>query len=200
MDNVSFIIRKNDKVAIIGQNGQGKTTIIILLLRMYQADSGKILINGIDANQYNDSYLDIISIVFQDCSLFPITLFENIASTSPNEKSVFDSCQKVGVNQILDKNQLALDNLFSSEIYDDGVDLSKGEKQLFAIARALNRNGDLIILDEPSSAPDPIMRKQIMNHFNSLFIGKTTILITHDETFVKKCDTVLNLQNHTIQG
>lgn len=200
MDNVSFIIRKNDKVAIIGQNGQGKTTIIILLLRMYQVDSGKILINGIDANQYNDSYLDIISIVFQDCSLFPITLFENIASTSPNEKSVFDSCQKVGVNEILDKNQLALDNLFSSEIHDDGVDLSKGEKQLFAIARALNRNGDLIILDEPSSATDPIMRKQIMNHFNSLFIGKTTILITHDETFVKKCDTVLNLQNHTIQG
>ena len=192
---MNFKIKKNERAALMGLNGAGKTTIVKLILKLYEPESGVILLNGHNIQEYDDSYLSNISVVFQDCKVFPLTIKENIGASNIME-NVYESCQRTSFDDVLNKKKITLDNLCDAEIYENGAEFSGGEKQLMAITRAVHRNGELIIMDEPSSALDPIMRNRLLLQYRSMTNHHTSLLITHDLTLAKQCDLILEI----IQG
>lgn len=195
LQDINFQIYRNDTVAILGLNGAGKTTLIKLLLRLYIPTNGEILLNGVNIYQYDESYIQNISVVFQDCKIFPLSIYENISPEECEEKDLIDACEATNFKQVMDKKQISFDSLYSSEIYEEGIEFSGGEKQLLAITRAYKRNGELFILDEPSSALDPIMTNQVIENFEKIIRNRTTILITHDISLAKKCKRILKIEN-----
>lgn len=192
LKNVNFKIKQNQKVALLGPNGSGKTTLIKLLLRLYDLNDGEILINhqNIKNNLFNNN-----GVVFQDPKIFPITLKENLISDTINVIDFNQIINKVGFDQIMLSKKIDYADLCNSEVYDDGIEFSGGEKQLLALCRAMIRNADLVILDEPSSALDPIMKNKLLKLFNQLFFDKTVILITHDPLLANKCDRKILLND-----
>ena len=194
IEDCSFSIKNGEKVAILGLNGTGKSTILKLLLKLYNNQEGEILVNKININEYNKSYLSNISVVFQDVRVFPLTLKENIIANSViNENKLENVLKKLNLHELFENKNIELENLYNSEIFENGVEFSGGEKQLITIARALYRNGDLVVLDEPSSALDPIMTDMIINKFKILMENHTTILVTHNLKLAKLCDKILVL-------
>ena len=195
--DVNLEIKQGEKVAIIGLNGAGKTTLIKLLLKLYEPTSGEILINSEPIQSYDSSFMNKVSVVFQDCKLFPITIRENIIANKPcnNLSSINDICANTHFDKVISTKKCSLDSLCSSEIYDTGVEFSGGERQLLAITRASFRDGDLFVLDEPSSALDPLMRKEIISNFKEITRNKTSILITHDVALAKKCDRIIKIES-----
>ena len=194
---VNLEIKQGEKVAIIGLNGAGKTTLIKLLLRLYEPTTGEILINSKPIQSYDSSFMNKVSVVFQDCKLFPITIRENIIANKPcaDLSNINDICANTHFDKVISSKKCSLDSLCSSEIYDTGVEFSGGERQLLAITRASFRDGDLFVLDEPSSALDPLMRREIISNFKEITRNKTSILITHDATLAKKCDRIIKIEN-----
>lgn len=192
LKNVNFKIKQNQKVALLGPNGSGKTTLIKLLLRLYDLNDGEILIDhqNIKNNLFNHN-----GVVFQDPKIFPITLKENLISDTINVLDFNQIINKVGFDQIMLSKKIDYAGLCNSEVYDDGIEFSGGEKQLLALCRAMIRNADLVILDEPSSALDPIMKNKLLKLFNQLFFDKTVILITHDPLLANKCDRKILLND-----
>ncbi len=135
----------------------GKTTIVKLIARLYKPISGGILINGININDYEyKSYIKQISAVFQDFKLFAYTLKENILNGDGSEKDAYDVIKLVGLKEKVDSLPKGINTLYTKSYDDDGVELSGGEAQKIAIARALYANSSLVILDEPTSALDPL--------------------------------------------
>ena len=195
--DVNLEIKQGEKVAIIGLNGAGKTTLIKLLLRLYEPTTGEILINSKPIQSYDSSFMNKVSVVFQDCKLFPITIYENIIANKPcdNLSNINDICVNTHFDKVISSKKCSLDSLCSSEIYDTGVEFSGGERQLLAITRASFRDGDLFVLDEPSSALDPLMRREIISNFKEITRNKTSILITHDVALAKKCDRIIKIES-----
>ena len=195
--DVNLEIKQGEKVAIIGLNGAGKTTLIKLLLRLYEPTTGEILINSKPIQSYDSSFMNKVSVVFQDCKLFPITIYENIIANKPcdNLSNINDICVNTHFDKVISSKKCSLDSLCSSEIYDTGVEFSGGERQLLAITRASFRDGDLFVLDEPSSALDPLMRREIISNFKEITRNKTSILITHDVDLAKKCDRIIKIES-----
>ncbi len=199
LKNLSFVINKNENVGILGANGVGKTTILKLILKLYQPSSGRILVNGVDIRYYDESYIKAISVVFQDSKLFPISLKENIVATSVDNEGFEMFLEVLGINQIIRQKQIHLDDLCNSEVFENGLEFSGGEKQLISIARALYRNANLMLLDEPSSSLDPIMTNRVIEKFYQLMEKHTTILITHDIVLANKCDRIIFIKNESVQ-
>ena len=197
LENLNLRINKGEKIAIIGLNGSGKTTLIKLLLKLYEPTRGYIFVNGNSISKYDDSYINNISIVFQDNKVFPITVYENIvANKITNDSSLFKNvCHITAFEDILSSKKIDHNFLCNSEIYKNGVEFSGGEKQLLTITRASYRDGELFILDEPSSALDPLIRCSIIEKFSLITKNKTTILITHDKNLAKKCDKIIKIEN-----
>ena len=200
LDNISFKINKGEKISIVGINNAGKTTIIKLLCAFFKPDEGEILLNGLDIRKYNyDSYIDTIAVVFQDYKLFPFTINENITTDRKSTKTVEDVLKKVGLDNVIDKLEKKSDSYLDKSIYEDAVDLSGGEKQKIAIARALYKDAKLIILDEPTAALDPISESEIYENFNELVKDKTAIYISHRMSSSKFCDKILLLDEGKIK-
>ncbi len=200
LDNISFKINKGEKISIVGINNAGKTTIIKLLCAFFKPDEGEILLNGLDIRKYNyDSYIDNIAVVFQDYKLFPFTINENITTDRKSTKTVEDVLKKVGLDNVIDKLEKKSDSYLDKSIYEDAVDLSGGEKQKIAIARALYKDAKLIILDEPTAALDPISESEIYENFNELVKEKTAIYISHRMSSSKFCDKILLLDEGKIK-
>lgn len=200
LDNISFKINKGEKISIVGINNAGKTTIIKLLCAFFKPDEGEILLNGLDIRKYNyDSYIDNIAVVFQDYKLFPFTINENITTDKKSTKTVEDVLKKVGLDNVIDKLEKKSDSYLDKSIYEDAVDLSGGEKQKIAIARALYKDAKLIILDEPTAALDPISESEIYENFNELVKDKTAIYISHRMSSSKFCDKILLLDEGKIK-
>lgn len=195
LKNVSVIINPNEKLSIIGENGAGKTTFIKLLLRIYTPTEGKIFLDGVDINEivYED-YIDFFSVVFQDYHLFAFSIKENIAFQAAELEDnaiVVDLLDKVGLGDKIRKLKNGIDTGLSKQLDDDGTDISGGEKQKIAIARAIYRNSPIVILDEPTSALDPFAEYEIYKAYDKLIDGRTSLFISHRMASTRLSDRIL---------
>lgn len=201
LNNVSFAIKKGEKISIVGLNGAGKSTLVKLICRMYQADSGEILINGRNIYEYEYmSYMNTISAVFQDYRLFNFTIAENI-SCQEKECDVAEVKRligEVGLEEKIKELPLGIESRFGKEYDEEGIELSGGQSQKIAIARALYKKASMVILDEPASALDPIAEAEIYEKFNGLVEDKTAIYISHRMSSSVFCDKILIIDGGTV--
>lgn len=192
LDHVSFKLKLKEKMALVGPNGAGKTTFIKLLSRLYDPTEGEILLNGIDIRLYDyDEYIQLFSVVFQDFSIFSFSIAENVAASREcDEERVRDCLIKAGFGKRLaELDKDIYTNLYQLE--DDGVEISGGEAQKIAIARALYKEAPFVILDEPTSALDPKAEYEIYRSFNELVENKTAIYISHRMSSCRFCQEIL---------
>ena len=188
--NMKFEIGK--RLAVVGMNGSGKTTFIKLLCRLYDPTEGEILLNGIDIRKYNyREYMDIFSVVFQDFQLLHLKLGENVAGkVDYDNELVIDCLEKAGFSDRFIKMKDGTETYLYKEYDKNGVDLSGGEAQKIAIARALYKDAPFIILDEPTAALDPIAEAEIYGKFDEIAGDKTAIYISHRLSSCKFCDEI----------
>ena len=188
--NMKFKIGR--KMAVVGENGSGKTTFIKLLCRLYDPQEGKILLNGIDIRKYDyRDYMDVFAVVFQDFQLLAQPLGANVAGAQEYDESrVKKALIDAGFKERLDAMPEGLNTMLYKEFVKDGVEVSGGEAQKIAIARALYRNAPFIILDEPTAALDPIAEAEIYSKFNDIVGDKTAIYISHRLSSCKFCDEI----------
>ena len=201
LKNVSFAVKKGEKISIVGLNGAGKSTLVKLICRMYKADSGEILVNGRDIYDYDYlSYINVISAVFQDYKLFNFTIEENIScrESGADENRVNYLIDEVGMREKIDTLPEGIHSRFGKEYDEDGVELSGGQGQKIAIARALYKKASMVILDEPASALVPIAEAEIYEKFNSLVEDKTAIYISHRMSSSVFCDRILIIDGGTV--
>ncbi len=188
--NMKFKVGK--RLAIVGENGSGKTTFIKLLCRLYDPQEGQILLNGIDIRKYRyDDYMNIFSVVFQDFQLISQPLGNNVAGSAEYDqerarKALIDA----GFGERLDSLPDGLDTQLYKDFGKDGVDISGGEAQKIAIARALYKDAPFIILDEPTAALDPVAEAEIYAKFNDISGDKTAVYISHRLSSCKFCDEI----------
>ena len=201
LNNVSFKIKKGEKISIVGLNGAGKSTLVKLICRMYQADSGEILINGRNIYEYEYmSYMKTISAVFQDYRLFNFSIAENI-SCQEKETDVSEIkrlIKEVGLEEKVSELPLGIESRFGKDYDEDGIEMSGGQAQKIAIARALYKKASMVILDEPASALDPIAEAEIYEKFNGLVEDKTAIYISHRMSSSVFCDKILIIDSGTV--
>lgn len=198
LDNISFEINKNEKISIVGLNGAGKTTLIKLICRLYHPTSGKILINGHDIFDYDyDSYMKQVATVFQDFKLFAFSIEENITCDAQNANTdkVMELIKDVGLEEKIKSLPNGIASKFGKAYDEEGIEMSGGQGQKIAIARALYKDSSLVILDEPTSALDPLAEAEIYEHFNDLVGNKTAIYISHRMSSSVFCDKILIIDN-----
>ena len=193
LHNVNLRFRVGERMAVVGENGSGKTTFIKLLCRLYDPQEGQILLNGIDIRKYRyDDYMHIFSVVFQDFQLISQPLGDNVAGSCRYDREKVETVlRKVGFGERLDRMPNGLDTVLYRDFSETGVELSGGEAQKVAIARALYKDSPFIILDEPTAALDPIAEAEIYARFNEIAQDKTTIYISHRLSSCRFCDEIL---------
>lgn len=198
LSNVSFEVNSNEKISIVGLNGAGKTTIIKLLCRLYHPNSGQILINDIPISEYKyNTYIKQISAIFQDYKLFGYSIRENISDDMQLEQ-IKEIAEDVGISEAVEKLPNQYETTLLKSFEEDSMELSGGQRQKIAIARALAKNSSLLILDEPTSALDPLAEAEIYENFNSLAKNKMAIYISHRMSSSIFCDKILILDNGQI--
>ena len=193
LNNVSWKMETGKKLAIVGPNGAGKTTFIKLLCRLYDPTKGEILLNGIDIKKYNHKeYMDLISIVFQDFKLFSSTIKDNVKGGLVGiDDQIIQYLNLAGLNERIEKLPNGIDTYLYTNFGEQGVEVSGGEAQKIAIARALYKDSPLVILDEPTSALDPISEYEIYTKFDTLVKRKTAIYISHRMASCRFCDNII---------
>lgn len=199
LEHVTLSFAVGEKTVLVGRNGAGKTTLIKLLCRLYEPTSGYITLNGIDIRKYSyKEYTQAFSVVFQDFHLFSLPLDENIAAgTEIDEAALQSSLAKVGLTECVQR----LPQGTHTRLYNNngaGVDLSGGEAQRTAIARALYKDAPFVILDEPTAALDPIAEAEIYEQFSQMISGKTAVYISHRMSSCKFCDRIVVLDHGRI--
>jgi len=200
LKNINIKINSGEHYAIVGKNGSGKTTFIKLLCRLYDISEGEILINDINIKEYSkDSLNKLYSVVFQDYKIFSITAAQNIAASNNYKKSkLYDSFKKADIKDRI----LKMDNQENTYLYKDleenGVEISGGEAQKLALARALYKDAPIVILDEPTASMDPIAESSMYSKFNSFVENKTAIYISHRLSSCAFCDNIAVFDNAEI--
>lgn len=192
LKNVSTKFKIGSKMAVVGMNGSGKTTFIKLLCRLYDPTEGEILLNGINIKKYNyDEYMSVFSVVFQDFKLFSFSLGQNVASNIEYDRAIAENCLvDAGFGERLKTLPKGLDTCLYKDFDENGVEISGGEAQKIALARALYKNAPFIILDEPTAALDPISEAEIYEKFNEMVGDKTAVYISHRLSSCKFCDEI----------
>ena len=200
LKNVSMKFRVGERLAVVGMNGSGKTTFIKLLCRLYDPTEGEILLNGIDIKKYNyEEYLSVFSVVFQDFKLFSYPLGENVAAKSVYDKAGVTRCLiDSGFKERLQSMPEWLDTYLYKDFCKQGVDISGGEAQKIALARALYKDAPFIILDEPTAALDPVAEAEVYSNFNKIVGDKTAIYISHRLSSCRFCDEIAVFDNGRI--
>ena len=201
LKDISFSVKKGEKISIVGLNGAGKSTLVKLICRMYKADSGEILVNGKNIYEYDYlSYMNTISAVFQDYRLFNFTIAENIScqAKDADNKRIERLVEEVGLAEKVAELPEGIMSRFGKDYDKDGIELSGGQGQKIAIARALYKKASMVILDEPASALDPIAEAEIYEKFNSLVEDKTAIYISHRMSSSVFCDKILIIDGGTV--
>lgn len=190
--HVNMKFKVGSRLAIVGENGSGKTTFIKLLCRLYGPQEGQILLNGIDIRKYNyRDYMEIFSVVFQDFQLLPQSLGANVAgSGSYDRERVKKALVDAGFEERMSAMPQGLDTQLYKDFAENGVEVSGGEAQKIAIARALYKDAPFIILDEPTAALDPMAEAEIYGKFNDIVTDKTAIYISHRLSSCKFCDEI----------
>lgn len=183
LENVSFKVVKGERIAFVGYNGAGKTTTTKLIMRLYDVSSGEILVNGVNIKEYNlDSLREKIGAVFQDYKVFAATVAENVLGdiyTPDKEQTVLEALKDSTFGDKLEKLPDGINTQLTREFYDTGTNLSGGENQKIAIARVFAHNNELIIMDEPSSALDPIAEYNLNVGIDKNAKDKTVVFIAH---------------------
>ena len=199
---VTFNIKKGEILAIIGPNGAGKSTLVRLLTRLYNPDSGSVKFDGVNVrNMDPELYRKNFSVVFQDFMLFNLSAGENIKIGNLDEQDSTGQLRKAaseaGVIELLENLPKSYDTVIGN-LFDDSRELSWGEWQKIALARALYRDSSVIILDEPSSALDAETEYEIFSRFREILKGRTSILVTHRLTNVALADRIIVLDKGSV--
>ena len=189
---VNVTLHAGEKLAVVGENGAGKTTFVKLLCRLYDPTEGQILLDGVDIREYDyDSYLKQISAVFQDYQLFAMSLKDNVALALPVEDGrITEVLRQVGLEEKLDGLPRGIHTHVTKLFEEDGFEPSGGEGQKIALARALYRDAPIVVLDEPTAALDPRSEYELYRQFDQLVEGKTAVYISHRLSSARFCDRV----------
>ena len=192
LKDVSLKFNVGERLAIVGENGSGKSTLIKLLCRLYDPYEGEILLDGVDVRQYDlDDYMSFFSIVFQDFGLLPFTLGQNVAIKTDYDKERVKVCLvDAGFGERLESLENGLDTYLYKRFEDDGVEISGGEAQKIALARALYRDAPFVILDEPTAALDPVAEFEVYSKMNDIVGDKTAVFISHRLSSCRFCHDI----------
>lgn len=189
--NLKFKI--GESLAVVGMNGSGKTTMIKLLCRLYDATEGEITLNKINIKKYNyNEYMSIFSVVFQDFKLFSFSLGQNVSTSVEYDcEKAKEALKQAGFIDRFSTMMKGLDTALYKDFEEEGVEISGGEAQKIALARALYKNAPFIVLDEPTAALDPVAEFEIYSKFNEIVGDKTAIYISHRLSSCRFCDDIV---------
>lgn len=200
INDMSFKVNKGENIAVVGENGAGKTTAVKLLCGLYYPTSGDILVNGKSSLDFSsDSYFNLFSAVFQDYYFMPMTIAENVCTTSDyDSERLYSAFEKAGIankiNTLPDKEK----SYMIKDVYKDAVDFSGGEKQKLLLAKAIYKNAPVLILDEPTAALDPIAENELYLKYNEMTSGKISFFISHRLSSTRFCDRILFIKDGRI--
>ncbi|MGB2664693.1 MAG: ATP-binding cassette domain-containing protein, partial [Candidatus Acidiferrum sp.] len=200
--NLNLRLGQGERVALIGENGEGKTTIVKLLTRLYDPTEGAVYLDGIDLREYDlEDYVSQIAVIFQDFMRYDMTARENIAigriSESQNLPEIKSAARKSLAENVISKLTGGYDQMLGRR-FDGGVDLSGGEWQRVALARAYLRDAQVLILDEPTASLDARSEHEVFQRFADLTEGKLSVLISHRFSTVKMADRIIVLEKGQI--
>ena len=202
IENMNLFIKPGQKIALVGYNGAGKTTLVKLLMRLYDPTAGTIMADGTDIKKYDlESYRDTIGTVFQDFNIFAGSVRENVLlapTEGSSEDRIIQSLKDSGLYDRAMQLDNKLDSMLTTEFDDKGLNLSGGEAQKLAISRVFYKNAGLMILDEPSSALDPIAEYQLNHAMLKATGDKTVIFISHRLSTTRIADYIFMLENGKI--
>ncbi|MGC1106742.1 MAG: ABC transporter ATP-binding protein [Candidatus Acidiferrales bacterium] len=202
LGNVSFRLEPGERIALVGENGQGKTTIVKLLVRLYDVTSGQILLDGVDLREYDlEDVWKEVGVIFQDFVRYEMSAAHNIAmgriDERQNEESIRAAAEKSLADQVISRLPKKYEQILGSR-FEGGVDLSGGEWQKMALARAYLRDAQLLILDEPTASLDARSEHEVFQRFAELTEGKMSLLISHRFSTVRMANRILVLENGRI--
>jgi ABC-type multidrug transport system fused ATPase/permease subunit len=200
LENINVTIGPGERIAIVGVNGAGKTTLVKLIAGLYRPGTGRILLAGRDIAEYNrDEYFSLVTAVFQDIHLLAASIAENVSQREHTDRERVAECLRLaGLADKIKALPDGMDTLLVRQVHDTAIELSGGEQQKLALARALYKDSPLIILDEPTAALDPIAENEMYQHYAALTRGKTSIYISHRLASTRFCDRILFLDKHGI--
>ncbi|SHL80422.1 ATP-binding cassette, subfamily B [Anaerocolumna jejuensis DSM 15929] len=200
LSHIYLKLHHGNQIAIVGKNGSGKSTLIKLLCRLYEPTSGAIFLNGVDIREYDyNEYLTLFSVVFQDFKLLPLSLGSNLSgNVSYDVDRAKDCLEKAGFGERLKKMNYRYDTPLYREMEEIGVELSGGEAQKVALARALYKNAPFVVLDEPTAALDPISEYEIYAGFRNMVGNKTALFISHRLSSCRFCKEIVVLDQGKI--
>ena len=194
LKNVNLTIHPGEKLAVVGLNGAGKTTMVMLLCGFYDPSEGRVLLNGTDIREFNRrQYYELFSAVFQGFSILDTTIAECVAQTATDIRmdKVADCLNKAGLTAAIAQFPEGVQTHFGREVYLDGVMLSGGQTQRLMLARALYKDGPILVLDEPTAALDPIAENDIYLKYSEMAAGKTSVFISHRLASTRFCDRII---------
>jgi ATP-binding cassette subfamily B protein len=202
--SLSFTLHAGETLALVGENGAGKTTLVKLLARLYDPDEGRILLDGHDLREYDLSDLrSSIGVIFQDFVRYNLTVAENIAvgriEARDDMARIQDAARRSLADEVIERLPAKYEQ-FIGKRFRTGVDLSGGEWQKVAIARAYMRDAQLLILDEPTAALDARAEFEVFRRFKELSAGKTCVLISHRFSSVRMADRILVLVGGSVEA
>lgn len=198
--NMSFKVNGGENIAIVGENGAGKTTAIKLLCGLYYPTEGDILINGKSSRDFSsDSYFSLFSPVFQDYQFLPMTVAENICADSDYDKErLYSALEQAGIADKINSLDKKENSFMIKDVYKYAVDFSGGEKQKLLLAKAIYKDAPVLILDEPTAALDPIAENELYLKYNELTQGKLSFFISHRLSSTRFCDRILFIKDGKI--
>ena len=199
LKDINCKLHMKGKLAVVGKNGAGKTTFIKLLCRLYEPTKGRITLNGIDIRKYNEEeYRRLFGVVFQDFKLFALPIWENVAAGFElQEDRIWEALGQADVRELVQRMPDGLETFLYKDL-EDGVEISGGEAQKLALARALYKDAPVVILDEPTAALDPKAEAEVYAHFNQMVEGKTSIYISHRMSSCRFCDDIIVFEDGRI--
>ncbi|MDE5717460.1 MAG: ATP-binding cassette domain-containing protein [Lachnospiraceae bacterium] len=192
LKNVSLELVVGEKLAIVGMNGSGKTTMIKLLCRLYDPQEGEILLNGVDIRKFKqEEYSRLFSVVFQDFMLYPFPLAQNVAVSGSYDSGLVRKClEDADFGERLASMEKGLETYLYKDYEDEGIEISGGEAQKIAIARAIYKEAPFILLDEPTAALDPLAEYEIYSNFDRITGTKTAVYISHRLSSCRFCGKI----------
>jgi ABC-type multidrug transport system fused ATPase/permease subunit len=196
--HLNLKINAGERLAVVGLNGAGKTTMIKLLLRLYDPTEGVITLNGVDIKKYDrEDYYRLFAPVFQDVETFAFPIAENVSmktAADTDKDKVAKVLEEAGLAEKIASLKHGIDTYITNIVEDDGIDLSGGEKQKLALARALYKGAQVVVLDEPTAALDPISENSLYETYDEMMKGKATVFISHRLASTRFCTRIILIE------